>query len=127
MSSRRPRSAPSWSWSRLPSGVRRAPLVRFDMLTERARAELGSRGRSLTVSTGCTTSLDALGVAFDRGRLRPLSAGLVVAAEAALTPAVVAGFQRVGALRRGGCHPSGRVARSPVSVTDSCWPRVPPR
>lgn len=70
----------------------------FDMLTERARTELGSRGRSLTVSTGCTTSLDALGVAFDAvasGRSRRV---LVVAAEAALTPAVVAGFQRVGAL-----------------------------
>jgi 3-oxoacyl-(acyl-carrier-protein) synthase len=70
----------------------------FDLLTERARAELGSRGRSLTVSTGCTTSLDALGVAVDAvtsGRSRRV---LVVAAEAALTPAVVAGFQRVGAL-----------------------------
>jgi 3-oxoacyl-(acyl-carrier-protein) synthase len=70
----------------------------FDLLTERVQAELGSRGRLLTISTGCTTALDALGAAVDAvasGRSRRV---LVVAAEAALTRAVVAGFQRVGAL-----------------------------
>lgn len=70
----------------------------FDLLTERVRADLGIGGRSLTVSTGCTTALDALGAAVDAvasGRSRRV---LVAAGEAALTPAVVAGFQRVGAL-----------------------------
>lgn len=70
----------------------------FDLLTERVRADMGSRGRSLTISTGCTTALDSLGAAVDAvasGRSRRV---LVVAAEAALTRAVVAGFQRVGAL-----------------------------
>jgi 3-oxoacyl-(acyl-carrier-protein) synthase len=70
----------------------------FDLLTERVRADLGIGGRSMTVSTGCTTALDALGAAVDAvasGRSRRV---LVAAGEAALTPAVVAGFQRVGAL-----------------------------
>lgn len=70
----------------------------FDLLTERVRAELGICGRSLTVSTGCTTSLDALGAAIDAVASGRSSRVLVVAADAALTPAVVAGFQRVGAL-----------------------------
>jgi 3-oxoacyl-(acyl-carrier-protein) synthase len=70
----------------------------FDLLTDAVRKDLGLRGRSLTLSTGCTSGLDALGAAFDAvasGRSRRV---LVVAAEAALSPAVVAGFQRVGAL-----------------------------
>jgi 3-oxoacyl-(acyl-carrier-protein) synthase len=70
----------------------------FDLLTERVRAELGTCGRSLTVSTGCTTSLDALGAAVDAVASGRSSRVLVVAADAALTPGVVAGFQRVGAL-----------------------------
>jgi 3-oxoacyl-(acyl-carrier-protein) synthase len=70
----------------------------FDLLTERVRAELGICGRSLTVSTGCTTSLDALGAAVDAVVSGRSSRVLVAAAEATLTPAVVAGFQRVGAL-----------------------------
>ena len=70
----------------------------FDLVTERVRADMGSRGRSLTVSTGCTTALDALGAAVDAVASGRSRRALVVAAEAALTRAVVAGFQRVGAL-----------------------------
>lgn len=70
----------------------------FDLLTERLRADLGIGGRSLTVSTGCTTALDALGAAVDAIASGRSSRVLVAAGEAALTRAVVAGFQRVGAL-----------------------------
>jgi 3-oxoacyl-(acyl-carrier-protein) synthase len=70
----------------------------FDLLTERVRAEMGSRGRSWTISTGCTTALDALGSAVDAVASGRSTRVLVVAADAPLTPAVVAGFQRVGAL-----------------------------
>lgn len=70
----------------------------FDLLTERIRAELGVRGRSMTVSTGCTSGLDAVGAAVDAVSSGRCSRVLVVAGEAALTPAVVAGFQRVSAL-----------------------------
>ena len=72
----------------------------FDLLAGEVRAELGIRGRSLTVSTGCTTGLDALGAAVDAVASGRSSRVLVVAAEAALSPAVVAGFQRVGALSK---------------------------
>jgi act minimal PKS ketosynthase (KS/KS alpha) len=70
----------------------------FDLLAERVRAELGTRGRSLTVSTGCTTALDALGAAVDVVASGRSLRVLVVAADAPLTRGVVAGFQRVGAL-----------------------------
>lgn len=70
----------------------------FDLLTERVRAELDIGGRSLTISTGCTTSLDALGAAVDAVASGRSARVLVAAADAPLTPAVVAGFQRVGAL-----------------------------
>jgi 3-oxoacyl-(acyl-carrier-protein) synthase len=70
----------------------------FDLLTEHVRAELGSRGRSLTISTGCTTALDALGASVDAVASGRSPRVLVIAAEAPLAPSVVAGFQRVGAL-----------------------------
>lgn len=70
----------------------------FDLLAERVRAALGARGRCLTLSTGCTTGLDALGAAVDAVVSGRSPRVLVVAAEATLTPSVVAGFQRVGAL-----------------------------
>jgi 3-oxoacyl-(acyl-carrier-protein) synthase len=70
----------------------------FDLLTERIRAELGLQGRAMTVSTGCTTGLDAVCAAFDAVRSGRCPRVLVVAGEAALTPAVVAGFQRISAL-----------------------------
>lgn len=70
----------------------------FDLLTDRVRADLGVGGRTLTVSTGCTTGLDALGAAVDAIRSGRSTRVLVVVGEAALTPAVVAGFQRVSAL-----------------------------
>lgn len=70
----------------------------FDLLTERIRDELGVCGRSMTVSTGCTSGLDAVGAAADAVRSGRCPRVLVVAGEAALSPAVVAGFQRVSAL-----------------------------
>jgi 3-oxoacyl-(acyl-carrier-protein) synthase len=70
----------------------------FDILTERVRSELGVEGRPMTISTGCTTSLDALGAAVDAVASGRSQRVLVVAGEAALTPSVVAGFQRVAAL-----------------------------
>ena len=63
-------------------------------LADRARCP----GRSLTVSTGCTAGLDAIGLAFDL--IRDGEADLVVAGsvEVPLTPVVFAAFDRIGAL-----------------------------
>ncbi|MBP2327570.1 3-oxoacyl-(acyl-carrier-protein) synthase [Kibdelosporangium banguiense] len=75
-----------------------AGVFALDLLTERVRTELGGGARRLTVATGCTTALDALGAGVDAVASGRSPRVLVVAAEAPLTPAVVAGFQRIGAL-----------------------------
>lgn len=64
-----------------------------------ARA-LGCRGRVLTVSTGCTAGLDAIGLAADL--IGTGSDDLVItgSAEAPLAPVVFAAFDRIGALSR---------------------------
>lgn len=72
----------------------------FDLVTRRAIAHhgVGSGAWSLTLSTGCTAGLDALGTGFDAimsGRARRV---LVVSAEATMCPIVVAAFQKIGAL-----------------------------
>jgi 3-oxoacyl-(acyl-carrier-protein) synthase len=72
----------------------------FDLVTDwaRTRHRVGHRGWSLTLSTGCTAGLDALGTGFDAvaaGRARRV---LVVSAEATMCPIVVAAFQKIGAL-----------------------------
>jgi 3-oxoacyl-(acyl-carrier-protein) synthase len=81
--------------SALPSGA-----FGFDLLTERARRThgVGADTWSLTLSTGCTAGLDALGAGYDAiisGRARRV---LVVSADATMCPIVVAAFQKIGAL-----------------------------
>jgi 3-oxoacyl-(acyl-carrier-protein) synthase len=81
--------------STLPSGA-----FGFDLLSERARRGygVGSDTWALTLSTGCTAGLDALGAGFDAiasGRARRV---LVISAEATMCPIVVAAFQKIGAL-----------------------------
>jgi 3-oxoacyl-(acyl-carrier-protein) synthase len=80
---------------RLPAGS-----FGFDLVTERARTwhGVGTESWSLTLSTGCTAGLDALGAGFDAiasGRARRV---LVVSAEATMCAIVVAAFQKIGAL-----------------------------
>lgn len=72
----------------------------FDLVTDRARRQhgVGTKAWSLTMSTGCTAGLDALGTGFDAimsGRARQV---LVASAEATMCPIVVAAFQKIGAL-----------------------------
>lgn len=72
----------------------------FDLVTERARRAhgVGAQQWSLTLSTGCTAGLDALGAGYDAiasGRARRV---LVVSADATMCPIVVAAFQKIGAL-----------------------------
>ncbi|WP_165401550.1 beta-ketoacyl-[acyl-carrier-protein] synthase family protein [Herbihabitans rhizosphaerae] len=72
----------------------------FDLVTERAREQhkVGRHGWSMTLSTGCTAGLDALGTGYDAvaaGRARRV---LVVSAEATMCPIVLAAFQKIGAL-----------------------------
>jgi 3-oxoacyl-(acyl-carrier-protein) synthase len=74
----------------------------FDHVTELARAGFGvGAGRwSLTLSTGCTAGLDALGAGFDAIASGRAGRVLVVSAEATMCPIVVAAFQKISALSK---------------------------
>lgn len=81
--------------STLPSGA-----FGFDLLTELARHTYGAGAGtwSLTLLTGCTAGLDALGAGFDAIASGRAQRVLVVSAEATICPIVVAAFQKIGAL-----------------------------
>lgn len=68
---------------------------------------LGGAGRVLTVSTGCTAGLDAVGMAFDLIRSGAAEVAVTGSAEAPLTPVVFAAFDRIGALSRRNHDPQG--------------------
>ncbi|HEY0640405.1 MAG TPA: beta-ketoacyl-[acyl-carrier-protein] synthase family protein [Pseudonocardiaceae bacterium] len=72
----------------------------FDLVTDWARTRYGvGRDRwSLTLSTGCTAGLDALGSAYDAVAGGRAERVLVVSAEATMCPIVLAAFQKIGAL-----------------------------
>ncbi|MGH4025968.1 MAG: beta-ketoacyl-[acyl-carrier-protein] synthase family protein [Pseudonocardiaceae bacterium] len=70
----------------------------FDLVTDWARTRHGVGGWSLTLSTGCTAGLDALGTGFDAVVSGRADRVLVVSAEATMCPIVFAAFQKIGAL-----------------------------
>ncbi|HSV66815.1 MAG TPA: beta-ketoacyl synthase N-terminal-like domain-containing protein [Mycobacteriales bacterium] len=72
----------------------------FDLITDWARTRygVGPDGWALSISTGCTAGLDALGAGFDAIASGRASRTLVVSAEATMCPIVVAAFQKIGAL-----------------------------
>lgn len=72
----------------------------FDLVTDWARSRygVGGDGWSLTLSTGCTAGLDALGAGFDAVVAGRAGRVLVVSADATMCPVVVAAFQKIGAL-----------------------------
>lgn len=74
------------------------------VVTERIGDAIGARGPRLTVSTACTSSTNALGVALDL--LEQDAADAVIAGGAdVLTPLVLAGFNRLGVLSAAPCAP----------------------
>lgn len=81
--------------STLPTGA-----FGFDLLTEQARRAhgVGAGTWALTLSTGCTAGLDALGAGYDAIASRRARRVLVVSADATMCPIVVAAFQKIGAL-----------------------------
>ncbi|MEU2718477.1 beta-ketoacyl-[acyl-carrier-protein] synthase family protein [Streptomyces sp. NPDC007205] len=72
----------------------------FDHVTEWAhmRHGVGGNGGVMTVSTGCTAGLDALGSGYDTVASGRASRVLVVAAEAPFCPFVLGAFTNIGAL-----------------------------
>jgi 3-oxoacyl-(acyl-carrier-protein) synthase len=72
----------------------------FDLVTRWAqrRHGVGANLWSMTLSTGCTAGLDALGTGFDAIASGRAERVVVVSAEATMCPIVVAAFQKIGAL-----------------------------
>jgi len=70
----------------------------FDTLAYSLAEQIGCRGPVLTVSTGCTAGIDAIGLAFDLVRSDSVSVALAGASDAPLTPVVFAAFDAIGAL-----------------------------
>ena len=90
-----------------PSGLQAGPGERallehlsFHTPARCFAGRLGARGRVLTISTGCTAGLDAIGVASDLIRTGAEDVVVTGSAEAPLTPVVFAAFERIGALSR---------------------------
>ncbi|MCI0525934.1 MAG: beta-ketoacyl-[acyl-carrier-protein] synthase family protein, partial [Nitrospira sp.] len=68
------------------------------MLSSEISLAFGIRGPSHVLSNGCTSSTDALGYAFDQIRYGRFTALLSGGAEACITPGMMAGFCRMGAV-----------------------------
>jgi 3-oxoacyl-[acyl-carrier-protein] synthase II len=82
-------------------GDMEVPLYR---MTELVGDALGIAGPRLTVSTACTSSTNALGLALDLLDL-DLADAVVAGGSDVLTPLVVAGFHSLGVLAEGPCAP----------------------
>jgi beta-ketoacyl-acyl-carrier-protein synthase II len=70
----------------------------FNVASAEVAALHGARGPCITLSTGCTGGLDAIGAAFDVIRSGEADIMLCGAAEAPITPIAIAAFDVVGAL-----------------------------
>lgn len=79
----------------------------FDLVTDSARLRhgVGTESWSLSLSTGCTAGLDALGSGFDAIAAGRADRVLVISAEATMCPIVLAAFQKIGALSRRDVEP----------------------
>jgi minimal PKS ketosynthase (KS/KS alpha) len=73
---------------------------RFSTVSEVVARQFGLGGPNLSVTTGCTAGLDAIGIAFDQIRLGRADAMVVGAADSPIVPIVVASFDQIGALSR---------------------------
>lgn len=80
-----------------------AGLFDFDIATNLVADAVRFGGPRFTQTTGCTASLDALGLGFRLVRSGACQRVLVVAADATLSPIVVAAFQKIGALSTREC------------------------
>ncbi|WP_223642382.1 beta-ketoacyl synthase [Corallococcus sp. EGB] len=72
----------------------------FHTVADELAARCGCEGLVLTVSTGCTASLDAISAAYDLVRTGVADVALTGSAEAPLTPMVFASFDVIGATTR---------------------------
>jgi len=84
-------------------GSGRAPLLRtlaFQTMAHELATACQCTGPVLTVATGCTAGIDAIGMAFDMIRSSQADIVLAGASEAPITPVVFAAFDAIGALTK---------------------------
>jgi 3-oxoacyl-[acyl-carrier-protein] synthase II len=74
------------------------PLMAINMVAGHVAMDCGARGPNLVTSTACASGATAIGTARDLLRAGACDVVITGAAEAALTPTVVTGFSRMGAL-----------------------------
>jgi 3-oxoacyl-(acyl-carrier-protein) synthase len=88
----------------IDAGTEKAPeaalerSMPFDSLACSIAARNECEGPVLTISTGCTAGIDAIGVAFDLVRSGAATVALAGGSDAPLTPVVFAAFDAIGAL-----------------------------
>jgi 3-oxoacyl-(acyl-carrier-protein) synthase len=77
----------------------------FHSLTDEVAAMVSSDGPVLTITTGCTAGLDAIGLAFQLVQSGSMDVALTGSAEAPITPVVYAAFDVIGALSKQNGNP----------------------
>ncbi|MBZ4417199.1 beta-ketoacyl synthase [Myxococcus sp. RHSTA-1-4] len=90
--------------------VRSSALLRtfhFNTVASSLAKEHGFQGACVTVPTGCTGGLDAIGMAMDAIRAGQADVALTGATEAPITPLVVAAFGTIGATSLRNDDPAG--------------------
>jgi 3-oxoacyl-[acyl-carrier-protein] synthase II len=76
------------------------PMFLPNMVAGQVAIDIGARGPGLVVATACASGTTAVGVARDLLRSGACDVVLAGAAESALTPLIVTGLSRMGALSR---------------------------
>ncbi|MFR0355199.1 beta-ketoacyl-[acyl-carrier-protein] synthase family protein [Streptomyces sediminimaris] len=82
------------------------PSFMVNMVAGQVALDLGAQGPSQVVATACASGATAVGAARDLLRSGACDIVLAGACESALTPLVLAGLYRMGALARGGGEPA---------------------
>jgi 3-oxoacyl-(acyl-carrier-protein) synthase len=77
----------------------------FHSLTDEIAAAVASDGPVLTITTGCTAGLDAIGLAFQLLQSGAMDVAVTGSAEAPITPVVFAAFDVIGALSKQNGNP----------------------
>src|SRR6185436_703201 len=85
-------------WKHDGSAAELLRQMSFHSLAHELATAHGCQGELITISTGCTAGIDAVGTAFEMVRGGQTGLAVTGAAEAPLTPIVYAAFDLIGAL-----------------------------
>jgi 3-oxoacyl-[acyl-carrier-protein] synthase II len=102
------------------------PVSIVGMISSEISIALELHGVSHVVSTGCTSSTDAIGYAASLVRAARRTSMLTGGADACVTPGMIFGFSRMRAVSTTyNDSPPRRRAPSTAGATASCWARAP--